>query len=43
VRRQSDTRIVAKGSLTGPRGNVVTFSRDVDGDALPEGLNEILR
>jgi len=43
VHRQSDTRIVAEGSLTGPRGNVMTFRRDVDGDALPDGLNEILR
>lgn len=43
VRRHSDSRITAEGSLTGPRGNVVTFSRDVDGDVLPDGLNEILR
>ena len=43
VKQLAGARIVAEGSITGPRGNVMTFKRDVGGDALPEGLSEFLR
>jgi len=43
VKHLTGARIVAEGSITGPRGNVMTFKRDVDGDALPEGIVEFLR
>ena len=43
VKHLTGARIVAEGSITGPRGNVMTFKRDVGGDALPEGIVEFLR
>ena len=43
VRSLSGARIVAEGSITGPRGNVMTFKRDVNGNALPDGILDFLR